>query len=100
MHFKMPFAICLNLDRSKILTSGNGLSGLVQLSHFKATAHIIHVFSGFHQTRLRIQRNPVWLEPSTHRLRVKHLPTNPHGTPKCSLKCLFTHMHSADLILP
>ena len=27
MHFKMSFAICFNLDQSKILSSGNGLKG-------------------------------------------------------------------------
>ena len=26
MHFKMSYAICFNLDRSKILSSGNGLT--------------------------------------------------------------------------
>ena len=26
MHFKMPSAICFNLDQSKILSSGNGLT--------------------------------------------------------------------------
>ena len=28
MHFKMSSAICFNLDQSKILSSGNGLSGV------------------------------------------------------------------------
>ena len=34
VHFKMLSAICLNLDRSEILSSGNGLMPLLQLKSY------------------------------------------------------------------
>ena len=38
MHFKMPSAICFNLDQSKILSSGNGLRSYTRSNI--TTAHI------------------------------------------------------------
>ena len=35
MHFKMSSAICFNLDQSKILSSGNGLSLYQTVQSFK-----------------------------------------------------------------
>ena len=59
-------------------------------SHIMATAHIIHVFLGFTSTRLgsevpcprtlsRKNPDPVWLEPRTPELRVKHFTTEQCG---------------------
>ena len=70
-----------------------GMNGVLQyFSHITATVHIIHALLGFTSTRLGSEvscpktlprknpEDPVWLEPRTPGLRVKHFTTGPHGT--------------------
>ena len=68
-------------------------------SHIMATAHIIHVFPGFHQHWVRalnyfaqgrshkkIPEDPVWLEPRPPGLRVKQFTVEPNRTALSKLK--------------
>ena len=74
-----------------------GMNGVLRhfqqyFSHITATVHIIHALLGLTSTRLGSEvscpktlprknpEDPVWLEPRTPGLRVKHFTTGPHGT--------------------
>ena len=89
----------------KKFTLNGSLNGVLPrfqqyFSHIMATVHIIYVFLGFTSTRLgsrvscprilprKNPEDPVWLEPRTPGLRVKHSTTEPRGTLEQVHDCL------------